>query len=226
MYSLRHTICNLCSLQIIHDNQVAQKLKIIHKVSKVAVQIIFWRCPKTFVNIFPVLLLVVFFNTQSLQSSMFPFIIPYYTSHFISYQSIKFFLHQCRHVFAFIFFYSHCLPFPILSLSLSLPASDCPMQGRLARWQCWPEKGWHSGAGPPPAALTFLPDFDGAFEKRCVEGKSCHVSLPPERYNSSYWSARLYEYRYSRTKLQRQMVIAQAGYNNVYSSRKLFYATI
>ena len=55
----------------------------------------------------------------------------------------------------------------------SPPFSVC---ARRAGSRCWPEKDWHSEAGPLPAALTFLPDFDGAFEQRCVEGRAACLS--------------------------------------------------
>lgn len=85
----------------------------------------------------------------------------------------------------------HSLLFTTLSLSLSpsfyhVPLITLPVfylffifiypspTPKLAL--CWPEKDWHSEAGPLPAALTFLPDFDGAFEQRCVEGRAACLS--------------------------------------------------
>lgn len=65
--------------------------------------------------------------------------------------------------FLFIFICSYPLP----------PHHVCVRQ---AGSRCWPEKDWHSEAGPLPAALTFLPDFDGAFEQRCVEGRVACLS--------------------------------------------------
>lgn len=67
--------------------------------------------------------------------------------------------------------------FSLIIFIYSLPPSLHPfLSARQAGSRCWPEKDWHSEAGPLPAALTFLPDFDGAFEQRCVEGRAACLS--------------------------------------------------